>query len=115
MGAKDTFPAAAKGANDLRLAVQVERAIPKFSFGKSGTAAAQTAKPDAARRVLQRNGQWRDDIPVYAMASLKAGDSAAGPALIEDAYFTCRILDGWTFSVNENRDIVARRTGSAAK
>lgn len=68
------------------------------------------AKSHGERNVLTRD-QGRIDVPVYKLAELKAGDFAAGPAILEEDYFTCRVLDGWTFVVSDAGDIMLNRKG----
>ena len=45
------------------------------------------------------------------MGMLKAGDQAAGPAILEEDYFTCRVLDGWSFVISDAGDIMLNRKG----
>ncbi|WP_158211529.1 hydantoinase/oxoprolinase family protein [Alkalihalobacterium alkalinitrilicum] len=63
-------------------------------------------KPELVRqqRILLPSGEWQE-VPVYNFENMAIGSCGVGPALIEDEYFTCRVLDGWTFRVNENSDI----------
>ena len=39
------------------------------------------------------------------MSSMKPGDHGAGPAVIEEEYFTCLVRQGWSFVVTELGDI----------
>ena len=60
------------------------------------------------RHVLTRD-QGRIDVPVYRLADLKAGDYAQGPAILEEDFFTCKVLDGWTFAISDHQDILLNR------
>lgn len=66
------------------------------------------AQSSATRNVLTR-GQGRIDVPVYQLAKLKTGDHATGPAILEEDYFTCRVLDGWTFVISDCGDILLNK------
>ena len=66
------------------------------------------ALPSATRHVLTRN-EGRIDVPVYRLADLKVGDFAQGPAIIEEDFFTCKVLDGWTFVISDHQDILLNR------
>lgn len=66
------------------------------------------AKADGVRNVLTR-GQGRIDVPVYKLSQLSPGDHAAGPAILEEDYFTCRVLDGWSFVISDAGDILLKR------
>ncbi|MGQ0698362.1 MAG: hydantoinase/oxoprolinase family protein [Panacagrimonas sp.] len=49
------------------------------------------------------------DLPLYKVEEQKAGASAAGPCVLEEAYFTGRIDKGWSFEVNDSGDILLSR------
>lgn len=102
------LPEAAKGADELRLRLRVAQPISKFALKPVGNGEVRAAEPIAQRRCLQSDVGARK-VPVFRMDSLQSGDSAEGPALIEDDYFTCRVPVGWTFRMNANRDLVAQR------
>lgn len=48
-------------------------------------------------------------LPLFRVEDQKAGASAAGPAVLEEAYFTGRIDAGWSFEVNDSGDILLSR------
>jgi len=66
--------------------------------------------PAATREVLGAGG--RTSLPVFACADLEPGATGSGPALIEDAYFTCKVETGWAFDVDADSNIVLRDAGS---
>jgi len=70
----------------------------------------QAAGADGVRNVLTRDA-GRIDVPVYRLSQLKAGDYASGPAIVEEDYFTCRVLDGWSFVISDAGDILLNRKG----
>ena len=70
------------------------------------------ALSDGVRNVLTRK-DGRIDVPVYRMSMLKPGDHARGPAIIEEDYFTCRVLDGWGFVISDAGDIMLNRKASS--
>lgn len=67
--------------------------------------AQQTAKPTGTRNVLTR-GHGRIDVPVYRLADLQPGDTAQGPAILEEDFFTCRVREGWAFTISAHHDIL---------
>ncbi|MBH1979376.1 MAG: hydantoinase/oxoprolinase family protein [Comamonadaceae bacterium] len=86
-------------------------AIKRLREGSDTSAAFHTGAPaqsSATRNVLTR-GQGRIDVPVYQLAKLTAGDHASGPAILEEDYFTCRVLDGWTFVISDCGDILLNK------
>ena len=73
------------------------------SFGAATTPAVSAAK----RSVLI--GDKTRDLPLYRVEEQRAGASAIGPAVLEEAFFTCRIDAGWRFEVNDAGDILLSR------
>lgn len=49
-------------------------------------------------------------LPLYLAADLAAGSGAAGPCVLEEDYFTCRIDAGWQFEANSAGDILMTRS-----
>ena len=49
------------------------------------------------------------ELPLYKVEEQAAGASAAGPAVLEEAFFTCRIESGWRFEINAAGDILLSR------
>ena len=56
------------------------------------------------RSLFGKDRKWRD-VPVYKLASMSAGDHAAGPAIVEEDFFTCPVAEGWTFTITDLGDI----------
>lgn len=69
-------------------------------FGK----ATQAAVGSGTRRTLA------GELPLYRVEDQPAGGVAAtGPAVLEEAFFTCRIEPGWRFEINAAGDILLSR------
>lgn len=49
------------------------------------------------------------DLPLYKVEDQQAGATAAGPAVLEEAYFTGQINAGWHFEINNSGDILVSR------
>jgi N-methylhydantoinase A/oxoprolinase/acetone carboxylase beta subunit len=96
--------------------VELEMAAIKRLRAASGSHASfaerAPAVADGVRHVLTRT-MGRIDVPVYRMATLKSGDHASGPAILEEDYFTCRVLDGWSFVISDAGDIILNRKVSS--
>lgn len=103
-----SFPAEFAKAVSVELELRAVKAL-RQDAGQSATfAAGAAAQADGVRKVLTR-GAGRIDVPVYKLAQLKAGDHATGPAILEEDYFTCRVLDGWSFVISDAGDIMLNR------
>lgn len=101
VGRRGAMPAGAKGAKNARLGMEIVRPIAHFPLKKAGKLPNRKTKA-AGKRM---------DLPLYRLENLKPGDNGTGPALIEEAYFTCRVLDGWAFKINHDNDIILELTG----
>ncbi|MAS82458.1 MAG: hydantoinase [Legionellales bacterium] len=67
---------------------------------KKGKAAAASGS-----RTIVGSDLKSQDVSVYSVNDMKPGDHAAGPAVIEEDYFTCLVREGWEFVVTEAGDI----------
>ncbi len=65
---------------------------------------ANPAKSSKTRSIFGENKEWQD-VPVYDVNYMEPGDFGAGPAVIEEEFFTCLVRDGWEFVVTELGDI----------
>jgi len=91
----------------LSITMNVSKSIPRPECrGKFGHDT-QPAKSTGTRQLLI-NGKT-GDYPVYRVEDQPAGATAEGPAVLEEAYFSCRVDPGWSFEVNDNRDIILHR------
>ncbi|HEY9544365.1 MAG TPA: hydantoinase/oxoprolinase family protein, partial [Solimonas sp.] len=62
------------------------------------------AKASGKRQILI-DGKAQD-VPLYRAEAQSPGASAAGPAVLEEAFYTCRIDAGWRFEFNASGDIL---------
>jgi len=59
---------------------------------------------------LSDGGKLADaSLPLFRHEDLAPGQGAAGPAVVEEEYFTCLVPNGWTFAVNDNHDLVLQK------
>ena len=87
-----------------------------LAVGEAGgiSAAARSLRltqPALSRQVrLSDSGKLNDTkLPLFRHEELTPGQGAAGPAVVEEEYFTCLVPPGWKFSVNDNHDLVLTR------
>lgn len=94
-------------ADEVRLHLKVERPIDHYELQKETKM--DEIKPTA---VYEKDVfQVGDKIPVYRFEEMEPGTRGMGPALIEDEYFTTRVLPNWKFNINENKDILLSNEG----
>jgi N-methylhydantoinase A/oxoprolinase/acetone carboxylase beta subunit len=53
--------------------------------------------------------EGEEEVPVYRVEEQLAGAAGQGPCVIEEAFFTCRVLPGWSFEFTDNRDILLKK------
>lgn len=107
----DALPKGLPPAAKLVLTLDVSRPIPQPQLSGDFKGPRSTARSSAARRVL--TGTGFQELPLYRVEEQKAGASAAGPAVLEEAFFTCRVDAGWRFTVNQAGDILLERSASS--
>ncbi len=98
------LPAGIKADDKPRVQLRATKRIPHFSM-----------KPlDGSKAVAAKTTRTRGDLRLYKLEDMRSGEHGAGPAIIEEEYFTCQVPQGWQFSINENHDIVLQRAAEPA-
>lgn len=90
------------------LYTRVAKPVRKAAINAGGQCARHQAAKSGTRTVLGADGE-RYPLPVYRVEDLKPGAAAAGPAIIEEAYFTGRVGKGWAFEITPSDDILLTR------
>ncbi len=94
------------------LLLRVTRPIRRAVLGGDFDGGTQAARASGARS-LRLDGA-RVEVPLYRVEDLLGGASASGPAVLEEAFFTCRIDAGWRFRINAVGDVLLTRAEAAA-
>ncbi len=101
-------PKLPKGASNINLRLSVHKDIPGCSLEElKPKRKTMKAKATGKRKILGDDGE-RADLPVYRVEDMKPGSSGEGPAIVEEAFFTCRVPAGWSFTADENLNIQLR-------
>ena len=98
------FPKSLSGSDSVTLELSARKMLRVESELQAKVSKGTAAKQDNVRSIFGDNGEW-SDLPVYGVISMKPGDHGAGPAVIEEEYFTCLVRQGWSFVVTELGDI----------
>jgi N-methylhydantoinase A/oxoprolinase/acetone carboxylase beta subunit len=106
------LPAGLQSARDLRVQLRATKAIPHFALKQNETRGGAAAATSLSRKVRQSDGGQLTDaaLPLYRHEDLLPGQGAAGPAVVEEEYFTCLVPKGWKFTVNDNHDVVLQKS-----
>ncbi|MCB0219228.1 MAG: hydantoinase/oxoprolinase family protein [Chrysiogenetes bacterium] len=98
-------------ADSAVLGMRVFKVIEHASFEGANGAASAPAVADGTRKILDPSGN-RAEVPLYPVQKQAPGAKADGPAILEDPYFTLRVLPGWRFEFTAGSDIVLSRNAS---
>ncbi|WP_269620707.1 hydantoinase/oxoprolinase family protein [Zhongshania sp. BJYM1] len=106
LSADGKLPADANIARaDILLSV---RAVHRISHAKlADKVELNVSEPKATsdRALANSKGEFQR-VPVFRVEDQIAGASGAGPAVLEEAFWTCSVPLGWGFEFTANRDIV---------
>ena len=97
------IPAGAKLSLTLEALRSVSRPKLKGAFSKKAVKAPQSG----TRKVLLQGGAA--ELPFYRIEDQLADGGANGPAVLEEAFFTCRLDAGWHFQINGSGDVLLSR------
>jgi N-methylhydantoinase A len=106
----ETLPQTEPGER-LSVALNVRKPISQPALqGRFGSAT--HAAVEAGQRGVVLAGKRRE-LPLYRLEDQQPGTRAAGPAVLEEAFFTCRLDAGWQFEFNDAGDVLLSRSGRA--
>ena len=98
------FPKSLSGSDSVTLDFSARKILRVESAVQAKIVKGVEAKQDSVRSIFGDNGKW-SDLPVYGVSNMLPGNHGAGPAVIEEEYFTCLVRQGWNFVVTELGDI----------
>ena len=98
------FPKSLSGSDSVTLDFSARKILRVESAVQAKVVKGVEAKQDSVRSIFGDNGKW-SDLPVYGVSNMLPGNHGAGPAVIEEEYFTCLVRQGWNFAVTELGDI----------
>jgi N-methylhydantoinase A/oxoprolinase/acetone carboxylase beta subunit len=108
----NTLPEEAMTAQSASLFLRVTKAIDHAKLTQDGKLPFTEAQSLSTRSVLTEQGQ--QDLPVYRYEDLQKGQSAQGPCVLEEAFFTALIAPGWTFRFDELSNIILEKNDTEA-
>jgi len=108
LGEAPQVPAAFAGARSLEVEVKAVKSL-REGTERAASFTPRSAAPTHGKRHVLIRDLGRIDVPVYRLADLAGGDFAAGPAILEEDYFTCRVPSGWQFVVSDAGDVLLTR------
>ncbi|WP_051278156.1 hydantoinase/oxoprolinase family protein [Solimonas flava] len=100
----DALPAGLAPDARLTLSLLAARTIAQPQLAGQFSGHTQPAQAAGTRRVLIDGAPQA--VPLYRAEEQAAQSGAAGPAVLEEAFYTCRIDAGWRFEFNDSGDIL---------
>lgn len=100
----DNLPQDARLTLVLKITKPIAHAQLAGRFGQQRAA----AQARGVRRVGPVDGNWAE-LPLYRVEDQQGAVQAQGPCVLEEAFFTCRVDQGWCFEINETGDILLSR------
>ena len=100
----ENLPHGARVTLVLKITKPIARAQLAGTFGRRRAA----AQARGVRRIRSADGQWAN-LPLYRVEEQREAVQAEGPCVLEEAFFTCRVDEGWRFEINETGDILLSR------
>lgn len=104
------LPEEIKNGTEPSIHLRVVKPIDHYKLKNEKVTTLSTPQTTQHQSILHKDGEMRN-VPVYKFDELEPGTVGMGPAIIEDQLFTCRVLDGWEFKINENKDIFLKEKG----
>ena len=109
---EDSVPEVLRGREGLSLALRTVKHIVHPLMAADRDLATHEAVSAGRRNVSIDAGAV--EAPLYRVEKQRAGAAAAGPAVLEEAFFTCRVDVGWRFRINAAGDILLDRVEERA-
>jgi N-methylhydantoinase A/oxoprolinase/acetone carboxylase beta subunit len=107
------LPAGLPADAELSLALTVVKPVAHATINGRFGQVTRPAVKQSTRNVLV--GGQRRDLPLYRVEEQPVGATGTGPAVLEEAFFTCRIDVGWSFEINDAGDILLIRTPGGSR
>jgi len=101
------LPVALEAGDVVRLKVTAIKPMPMACLAQDGLAGTHPASVSGKRSVLFEGGVR--ELPVIRLEEQSTGAEATGPMVLEEAYLTGKVGEGWHFKLTASRDIVLTR------
>ncbi|WP_424193608.1 hydantoinase/oxoprolinase family protein [Ampullimonas aquatilis] len=105
-----SVPAQFKNLESVDVELAAVKVLRKTSDGHAKFEKKNLSVPSGKRNLLVK-GMGRVDVPVYRLNDMKSGDYGVGPAIIEEDFFTCRVLANWNYVISDAGDILLNKKG----
>ncbi len=105
---KPTLPPGLSATRDVTAKLTAIKAVKPSTLPAQRTVEAHEARL-GDRRTLSNPDGTPQPIPVIKLEDQQPGARGQGPAIIEEAFWTCKVQPGWTFEFTVNGDVLFTR------
>ncbi|MBI5923904.1 MAG: hydantoinase/oxoprolinase family protein [Betaproteobacteria bacterium] len=92
-----------KSCTNAVIHLKVSRRIAHASFPTAADCTASDMLAAGTRRIL--DADWRE-LPCYQVEAQRPGATAAGPAVLEESFWTALVAPGWRIQFNASGDVL---------
>ncbi len=103
-----TLPCDLADDDQVVLIYEARKTISKLQFAEVGREVQREAEVSGTRRVFLGEDDWTE-VPVICLEDQQPGAVIDGPVIIEEAFFTGLVDEGWRLSVSGNRDLILEK------
>jgi N-methylhydantoinase A len=103
--AAPTLPDALEAADEVIAGLRAVKAVNRAELPEQIELEQHDARVDANRVLLNADGSTQD-LPVIKVENQSPGASGVGPAVIEEDFWTCKVLPGWSYQFTVNGDVL---------
>lgn len=102
------LPDMVHGTDEITAGVRAVKVVSRARLPEKSACKKHEGRVSEQRRLVNADGSTKD-IPVYRVENQIQGASGEGPAVIEEDFWTCKVLPGWAFEFTENSDVLFKR------
>jgi N-methylhydantoinase A/oxoprolinase/acetone carboxylase beta subunit len=102
-----SIPSEISDSDEISLTYEAKKSIRGMKFNEVGNEEIHEPKLDGLRSITLAGKSV--DVPVVRLEEQTPGASIAGPAIIEEAFFTGLVDTGWLLKVSGNQDIILEK------
>jgi N-methylhydantoinase A/oxoprolinase/acetone carboxylase beta subunit len=103
--ATPALPATVGAADEVIAGFRAVKAVDRAELPEKREIEQHEARVDSHRVLLNADGSSQD-LPVIKVENQTPGACGVGPAVIEEDFWTCKVLPGWSYQFTVNGDVL---------
>ena len=102
------LPGSVDPGDEVILGLRAVKAVNRAELPHKTQPESHPGRVDCQRKLLNADGSTQD-MPIYRVEDQSPGAAGVGPAVIEQDFWTCKVLPGWSFEFTCNGDVLFNR------